>query len=135
MSKMAFDPGDAAATVATFIGSSAMAGIASWSLFDVNLADAAFQLAGNDVTLATLLTGVALLATIITNDNTSIKSLKSDAENLDDYYYGSIIACVALLVGWVFVGDVSAFVQSGDLWGVSYIAVSLTGQMAIGYML
>lgn len=135
MSKMAFDPGDAAATVATFIGTSAMAGIASWSLFDTNLADSAFSLAGNDVTLATLLTAAALLVTIVTNDNTSIQSLKDDAEQLDDYYYGAIVASVALLVGWVFIGDVSSFVQSGDVWGVSYIAVSLTGQMAIGYML
>ncbi len=135
MSIMEFDPEDAAALVATFIGTTAMAGIASWSLFDVTLSDVAFQLAGNDVTLATLLTLVSLGVTILTNDNAELSTLHQQAKDLDNYYYYSIVASVGLLVGWVFFGDVSSFVQSQDLWGVGYVAVSLTAQMAIGWML
>ena len=135
MAKMQFDPMDAGATVATFIGASSMAGIASWSLFDVSLSDVAFTLAGNDVTLATLLTVIALGVTIVTNDNADLSSLHQDAQKLDDYYYYSIVGAVGLLAGWIFVGDVSSFVQSQDLWGVAYIAVSITAQMAIGWML
>lgn len=132
---MNFDPEDAAATVAMFIGASAMAGIATWQLFDVNLSDVAFQLAGNDVTLAASLTALALAITIITNDNTSFSSLREDADQLENYYTFAILGSIVLLVGWVFIPDISSFVQSSDLWGVGYIGVSLTAQMAIGYML
>jgi len=135
MSVMEFDPVDAAATVATFIGASAMAGIASWSLFDVSLSDVAWTLAGNDITLATLLVVAALGVTIATNDNAELSKLHEQAQDLDDYYYYSVIGSLGLLVGWVFIGDVSSFVQSQDLWGVAYIGLSMTGQMAIGYML
>ncbi|KAB1198136.1 hypothetical protein GJR99_11605 [Haloferax sp. MBLA0078] len=84
---MAFDPEDAAAAMATFIGASAMAGIASRSLFDVTLSDVAFNLGGSGVTLATLLTAAAFIFTVATNDNTSFSTLKEDAEKLDQWYY------------------------------------------------
>ena len=132
---MEFDPVDAGATVTTFIGTSSMAGIASWSLFDVSLSDVAYTLAGNDITLATLLTLVALAVTIITNDNAELSTLHEQAKELENYYYYSVVGSLGLLVGWVFIGDVSSFVQSADLWGVAYIGVSVTGQMAVGYML
>ena len=132
---MEFDPVDAGATVTTFIGTSSMAGIASWSLFDVSLSDVAYTLAGNDITLATLLTLVALAVTIITNDNAELSTLHEQAKELENYYYYSVVGSLGLLVGWVFIGDVSSFVQSADLWGVAYIGISVTGQMAVGYML
>ncbi|WP_411964532.1 hypothetical protein [Haloferax sp. YSMS24] len=135
MSKMAFDPEDAAATMATFIGASAMAGIASWSLFDVTLSDVAFNLGGSGVTLATLLTAAAFIFTVATNDNTSFSTLKEDAEKLDQWYYVSVIGSVALLVGWIFIPDVSSFVQSQDLWGVLYVGVSISGQFVTGWIL
>lgn len=135
MSKMTIDPEDVASTVATFIGTSSMAGIAQWSLFDVSLSDVAFQLAGNDVTLATCLVAVALVAIVATNDNGSIDQLHSKAKQLDDVYYYSIVASVGLLVGWVFVGDVSSFVTSSDLWGVAYVGLSMVAHFAIGWML
>lgn len=135
MAKMSFDPEDALATAGAFIGASSMAGIAQWSLFDVSLSDSAFQLAGNSVTLATLLVIASLVATVITNDNADLSSLHADAKNLDNYYYYSVVGSLALLAGWVFVGDVSSFVQSSDLWGVAYVALSLTAQIAIGWML
>ncbi|AFD04023.1 VP2 [Halogeometricum pleomorphic virus 1] len=135
MSKMTIDPEDVASTVATFIGTSSMAGIAQWSLFDVSLSDQAFQLAGNSVTLATVLTAVALAAIVFTNDNGSIDELHAKAKKLDNYYYYSIVGSVALLVGWVFVGDVSSFITSSDLWGVGYVAVSMVAHFALGWML
>ena len=135
MSKMTIDPEDVASTVATFIGTSSMAGIAQWSLFDVSLSDQAFQLAGNSVTLATCLTAVALAAIVFTNDNGSIDELHAKAKQLDNYYYYSIVGSVALLVGWVFIGDVSSFITSSDLWGVGYVGVSMVAHFAIGWML
>lgn len=135
MAKMTIDPEDVASTVATFIGTSSMAGIAQWSLFDVSLSDAAFQLAGNDVTLATCLTAVALAAIVLTNDNGSIDELHAKAKQLDNYYYYSILGSVGLLVGWVFVGDVSSFITSSDLWGVAYVGLSMVAHFAIGWML
>ena len=135
MAKMQFDPEDAALTVLAFIGASAMAGIATWTLFDVSLGDSAFQLAGNDVTLATLLTLVAVVGTIVTNDNTELSEVTDDLQNLDEYYMYVTVASLALLVGWVFFPEVSSFVTSQDLWGVLYIGVTVTSQFVLGWML
>lgn len=130
-----FDPEDIVAAAATFVGASSMAGIATWDLFDVSLSDSVFALAGNDITLATVIVAASLLSIIVTNDNASLSTLHEDARELDDVYYYSVLASVGLLVGWVFVPDVSSFVTGSDLTAVAYVLVSMVAHAAIGWLL
>ena len=135
MAKMDFDPIDFLLLSLAFIGAGAMAGIISVNAFDVSLSDMAFSGIGNGVTLATLATAIAFAGTIVTNDNADLNTLTEDVQDLDTYYYGAVVASAGLLVGWVFVGDVSSFFQSSDLWGVAYIGLTTTAHFALGWML
>jgi hypothetical protein len=133
--KQNFDPIDFLLLALAFIGAGAMAGIITVNAFDVSLADMAFPNVGQGISLATVATAIAFAGTIITNDNAELDTLAEDVQDLDTYYYGAVVLSAAGLVGWVFIGDVSSFVQSSDLWGVAYIGVTTTAHFALGWML
>ena len=135
MAKMSFDPIDAGLTLALTVSGFIMVGIASFQLFNVDFGATAISLAGQDLTTAYLISAAALVGTVVTNDNTSLSDLQSDMDQLDDYYAYLILGTGAIMVAWLFIPDVSAFFQSGDLWGLVYVAGTTTAQMAIGYML
>jgi hypothetical protein len=89
-----------------------------------------------EISLAYAISALALVGTVVTNDNTELSSLKTDAEQLDQYYYFAIIGTAALMVGWVLLpSTVASFFQSSDLWGLVYVGVTTTAQFAIGWML
>jgi len=133
--KQNFDPIDFLLLALSFIGAGAMAGIITVNAFDVSLADMAFPNIGQGISLATVATAVAFAGTIVTNDNAELDTLAEDVQDLETYYYGAVVLSVGGLVGWVFIGDVSSFVQSSDLWGVAYIGVTTTAHFALGWML
>jgi hypothetical protein len=144
MSQYEFDAEDAALTVASFIAVTAMVGIAQWSLFDVSLADAAFSAANydflaSDVTIAYILSVGSFAGTVLTNDNAEWRELVSQDtySSFDNgtYYWGAVVGVVAIMVGWLLIGDVASFFQSSDLWGLLLTAATLVAQATVGWML
>ncbi|GAA0651935.1 hypothetical protein [Salarchaeum japonicum] len=133
--KKEFDPLDAALTILTMISGFIVTGIAQFNLFDVDFGATAFTLAGHGLSTAYVIGALALVGTVLTNENAELSSLQEDAKDLGDYYYGAVIGTAGLMVAWVFVGDVSTFFQSSDLWGLAYVGVVTTGQFVIGWML
>ena len=132
--KAEFDYIDGVLLGAVFLGASVMAGIGSFNLFDIAFTDVAFNI-GEGVTIAALLVIGGMVGTVLTNDNTDLGSVTDDVQDLDQQYYIAVVGSVALLVGWIFIPDVSSFVQSSDLWGVVYVVGSMVAQVAIGWML
>lgn len=132
--KAEFDYIDGVLLGAVFLGASVMAGIGSFNLFDIAFTDVAFNI-GEGVTIAALLVIGGMVGTVLTNDNTDLGSVTDDVQDLDQQYYVAVVGSVALLVGWIFIPDVSSFVQSSDLWGVVYVVGSMVAQVAIGWML
>jgi len=135
MAKMQFDPVDVALSIGLLVSGFIMTGIATFSLFGVDFGAVALTLMGQDLSSAYVLSAVAILGTVVTNDNAELSNLHNDAQRLDEYYYYSILATVGLLVAWLFIPDVGSFFQSGDLWGLVYVAITTTGQFAMGWML
>ena len=117
-----------------FLGASVMAGIGQFDLFDIAFTDQVLDI-GEGVTLATVAVLGGYAGTVITNDNTSLGELTDDVQNLEQSYYVAVLGSAALLVGWVFIPDVSSFVTSSDLWGVLYVTASVVTQIALGWML
>lgn len=135
MAKMQFDPTDAALTVGMMVSGFIMTGIATFSLFDINFSDVVWSSGSYELTTAYVISALALVGIVATNDNTSFETLKDDAQSLDDYYMYAVFGTVALMVGWVVVPDVASFFQSSDLWGLLYVGVTTTASFAIGWML
>jgi len=135
MAKMQFDPVDAGLTLALTVSGFIMVGIASFSLFNVDFGATALTLAGTEISTAYLISVVAIVGTVVTNDNTELSSLRDDVDKLDDYYKYLVIGTAVVFVAWLFISDVSSFFKSGDLWGLISVAGATTAQMAIGYML
>jgi hypothetical protein len=135
MAKMDFDPVDAAFTITLAATGFMMVGIASFNVFDVSFGETAFTLMGQDLSLAYCLSAGALIGTVVTNDNAQLSSLGDQVDDLDQYYYFSVLATGGLLVGWLFIPAIPEFFQSQDLWGITYVAVTTTGQFALGWML
>jgi hypothetical protein len=129
-----FDYIDGLLLGAVFLGSSVMAGIGSFDLFNVAFTDVAFDI-GEGVTVAAAIVLAAYIGTILTNDNTELSSAIDDVQDLEGYYYASVIVSLGLVVAWVFIPDVSSFIQSSDLWGVLFITGSVITQVALGWML
>jgi hypothetical protein len=132
--KMEFDYTDGLLAGAVFLGASVMAGIGSFDLFGVAFTDTALQV-GEGLTVAGVLVVGAFVGTILTNDNTDLGSVVDDVQDLEQKYYLAVAGSAALLVAWVFVPDVSSFVQSSDLWGVAYVTGTMVAQVALGWML
>jgi hypothetical protein len=133
---MEFDAEDVGLLVLGVFSSAVMVGLATVQAFDVSLSDS-FTLAGFDLTLAYLISAGTFVGTILTNDNAEVSlDLWDDIQssNMDAYYIYAIAGTALLLVGWAIIPDVGEFFQSADLWGVVYIGIVTTGQLAIGYM-
>ncbi|WP_396610805.1 hypothetical protein ACH9L7_11280 [Haloferax sp. S1W] len=135
MSKMEFDPVDAALTVAMMVSGFIMTGIATFQLFDVGFTDVIWSSGNIEITVAYAISVASFVGIVATNENTDFSSLKDDAERLDEYYMYSVFATVGLFAGWLLVGDVASFFQSSDLWGLVYVGVTTTASFAVGWML
>lgn len=84
--KLEFQPLDVGALVLTIMMSFIMVGIGSFDLFGVDFAETATTLAGFDLTTAYVLTVVATVAVLPTNDNLDVRDLHDEVQNLDRYY-------------------------------------------------
>jgi hypothetical protein len=136
MAKMNFDPIDMGLTVALMVSGFIMSGIATFQLFDINFTDVVWSSGNMSISVAYVISALALGGIVATNDNTSLKTLKDDAEKLDQYYYAAIVGTAALMIGWVVMPDtVASFFQSSDLWGLAYVGITTTAAFAIGWML
>lgn len=130
---MQFDPEDTGIIAVVAFASAVMAGLGSFSAFNVSLSDTV-TLGGTSFTLAYVVTIAGFVWTVITNDM-EFSNLQSRAKSeLDEYYYYTLMGSFAVLLLWPFVGGIESFVTSQDLWGVLFIAGSVGAQLAIGYM-
>jgi hypothetical protein len=86
VTKRDFDYVDGLLVGATFLGSSVMAGIGPFDLFDINLTEIALSV-GEGATVAALITAAALLGTILTNDDTQLSSVVNYVYDLEQKYY------------------------------------------------
>lgn len=135
MGKMSFDPADAALTVALLVSGFIMVGMASFSIYGIDFGATVFSVGGFDISTAYLMSVGAFVGTIATNDNAQLDSLADDVKQLDDYYMYAIAASVVLLGAWLVLPQVANFFQSADTWGLLYVAVTTTGQFALGWIL
>ena len=130
---MNFDPEDTALIAIVAFAAAVMAGLGSFSAFDVSLSDT-ITAGGATFSYAYLVTAGAMVFTVVTNDM-DISGIRDDARSqLDEYYYYALVVGFGILVTWPFIDGVSGFVTSQDLWGVLFIAVSTGAQVAIGYL-
>lgn len=132
--KAEFDYIDGVLLGMVFLGASVMAGIGSFDLFSVTFTDQAFAI-GEGVSIAAIMVIGGMLGTIVTNDNTELNSAWDDIQNLEQQYYLAVLGSLALVVGWIFVPEVSSTIQSSDLWGVLYVVGTVVTQIALGWML
>lgn len=132
---MQFDPEDTALVGIVAVAASVMAGLGSFSAFNVALSDT-FSIASGTFSVAYALTILSFVGTVLTNDlPTDPSSLRDRAENeLDQTYYIALIGSLGIMVLWPFIPEIESFVTSQDLWGVLFIAGSVGAQLAIGYM-
>jgi hypothetical protein len=133
--KKQFDAIDAGLSVLMAMSGFLVTETATFTLFGIDFNQVLWSSGSMEITLAYAIGLGALIGTVLTNDNTSIASLKSDAENLDTMYYGAILATFGLMVLWVVLPDVASFFKSDDIWSVAYVAITALGQGAIGWML
>ncbi len=114
-----------------------LVGIASVEAFGVSLSDT-FSFMDYSASIAWVISVATFVGTIITNDHTELLSTDGYDElmssGMDSYYVYAVIGAAALLVAWVFVPEVADFVKSEDLWGVGYIGLVGTAQIAIGWV-
>ena len=136
MSKLDFDPIDAALTVGLAMSGFIMTGIATFSLFDVSFGDTVFTLGSYDISYAYGMSAGAIVGTVITNDNTEFSSLSDDIQGLQGYYMIAAISALALPIAFILLPDtVGSFFTGSDLWGVLYVVLVTSGQTALGWML
>lgn len=135
MSVQEFDPVDAGLTIVTMMSSFIVVGIATFDLFDVDFVAPFTTVAGYDLSTAWVLAALAVVATLVTNDNAQFSTLREDVENLDQYYAASVAATLGLLVAWPIFPQVSDFFMSEDLWGLIYVGIVTTGQFVMGWIL
>lgn len=137
MSENSFDPEDIGLLVLGVFSAAVMVGIASVEAFGVSLSDT-FSVAGYSASIAWVIAVGTFAGTIVTNEHTELVS--SDAydelmgSDMADMYGYAVIGVAALFVAWVFFPSVAEFVQSQDLWGVFYVGLVATGQIALGWM-
>ncbi len=137
MSLKDFDAEDIGMLILGLFSALVLVGIGSVEAFGVSMSDS-FSFAGYSASIAWVLSVGTFLGTIITNDHTELLSTDGYDElmssGMDSYYVYAVIGTAALLVAWVFVPEVAEFVKSEDLWGVGYIALVGTAQVAIGWV-
>ena len=137
MSLQSFDWEDIGMLVLGLFSAAVLVGIASVSAFGVALSDT-FSIGGYSASLAWVISIGTFVGTVLTNEHTEL--LSSDGysalknSEMDDTYVYAVLGTAALLVAWVFIPQVSEFVTSEDLWGVLYIGLVGTSQVAIGWV-
>lgn len=137
MSESSFDPEDIGLLVLGVFSAAVMVGIASVEAFGVSMSDS-FTVSGFTGSIAWVLAVGTFVGTLWTNEHTELVStdaydelMDSDMSNLYGY---AVLGVAALFVFWVFVPEVASFVRSQDLWGVLYVGLVATGQIALGWM-
>jgi hypothetical protein len=137
MSESSFDPEDIGLLVLGVFSAAVMVGIASVEAFGVSMSDS-FTVSGFTGSIAWVLAVGTFVGTLWTNEHTELVStdaydelMDSDMSNLYGY---AVLGVAALFVTWVFIPDVASFVRSQDLWGVLYVGLVATGQIALGWM-
>ncbi len=137
MSLKEFDAEDIGMLVLGLFSAAVLVGIASVEAFGVSLSDT-FSFMGYSASIAWVVSVGVLVGTVVTNDHTELLSTNGYEElmnsSMDDTYAYAVLGTAALLVAWVFVPEVADFVKSEDLWGVGYIGLVATGQIAIGWV-
>lgn len=133
---MQFDAVDASLVVLGVASAFMLVGIATFQLFDVQFSNTLFTVAGYDLSTAWILGYASILATIATNDNTDFNSLSDDVRNLEGYYLVAATGALALPIAYiVFPNSVGSFFSGSDLWGLVYVILVTSGQVAVGWML
>ena len=136
MSKMEFDAIDASLFVINTMAGFLLVGIGQFNLFGVDFAAELFAPAGIALSTAWVIGYVAVVGTILTNDNAELSSLSDDIQNLEGYYMAAAAGTLILPVAFVvFPNTVGSFFQSADLWGLGYVVLVTSGQAALGWML
>lgn len=133
---MEMDAIDASLFVLNTMAGFLLVGIGSFDLFGVNFAETLFSPFGIGLSTAWVIGYLAIVGTVVTNDNTALNDLSDDVMNLEGYYLAAAVGTLALPVAFVvFPDSIGSFFQSADLWGLSYVVVVASGQTALGWML
>lgn len=132
---MNFDAEDTALLGLVAVAASVMAGVGTFELFGYSLSDT-YAMLGGDFTLAYIATVGAFGFTVWTNEmDLDPSTLRENArDELDDTYYYTLLAGVAVLALWPFIPEISNWVTSSDITAVVFIAGSVGTQLAIGYL-
>ena len=136
MAKMQFDAVDASLFVLNTMAGFLLVGIGQFNLFGVDFGATLFSPAGIGLSTAWVIGYLAVVGTIVTNDNAELSNLADDVQNLEGYYMAAAAGTLILPIAFVVFPDtVGNFFQSADLWGLSYVVLITTGQVALGWML
>ena len=136
MAHNSFDAEDIGALVLSIFSAAVMVGIASVEAFGVSTSDG-FTVAGIDTSIAWLLTLGTFGAIVVTNNHTDLigsDGLDRLRDDMDDVYAAAVVGTAALLVGWVLIPQLAEFFRSADLWGVIFIAITATSNVALGWV-
>ena len=136
MAKMQFDAVDASLFVLNTMAGFLLVGIGQFNLFGVDFGATLFSPAGIGLSTAWVIGYLAVVGTIVTNDNAELSNLVDDVQNLQGYYMAAAVGTLVLPIAFVVFPDtVGSFFQSADLWGLSYVVLITSGQAALGWML
>lgn len=136
MAKLKMDAIDASLLVLNTMAGFLLVGIGTFDLFGVDFGNTLFTVGGIALSTAWIIGYVAIVATIVTNDNTDFSSLSDDVRDLEGYYLAAAVGALGLPVAFVvFPNTVGSFFSSADLWGLTYVVLITSGQTALGYLL
>ena len=133
---MQFDAVDASLFVLNTMAGFLLVGIGQFNLFGVDFGATLFSPAGIGLSTAWVIGYLAVVGTIVTNDNAELSNLADDVQDLQGYYMTAAAGTLILPIAFVVFPDtVGSFFQSADLWGLSYVVLITSGQAALGWML
>jgi len=133
---MSFNPVDAMLLVVGMMSAFLLVRIATFDIFGVTFSAELFNFAGYSLSTAWVMGYIAVLGTILTNDNTSFSELSDDMEKLGQYYIATVVLTLVLPVAFlVFPNTVADFFRSADLWGLVYVGIVTSGQAIMGWIL
>ena len=136
MAQMQFDAIDASLFVLNTMAGFLLVGIGTFELFGVDFGATLFSPAGIGLSTAWVIGYLAVIGTILTNDNAELANLADDVQNLEGYYMAAAAGTLLLPIAFVVFPDtVGSFFRSEDLWGLGYVVLITSGQAALGWML
>lgn len=132
-----FNPLDVGLLIVSILMTLVMTELATLSIFAFDFKAAIMEIGvlPTDPSMAWLLAVVALGITIYTNDNTSMAEFRDDVEQLPEYYAGTVLLALALVVGWLVIPGLEGAIIGQDFFGVLYVGVVTTSQLVMGWML